>query len=354
MARRTSRARRSPPTRWLFRWPRGIFLRFLVVLIPLALFGLIVSIYAYTQLSQMITLGVEGKRWSLSSKVYAEPVSLYPGLPLRIDDLHVSLERLGYRPVQSVSARGEYRVNAPHVEIALHDFHYAYRLVRGRAIRVTFKGNTVREVRDLRRDQAISAVDLEPELVSEFFAPEREKRRLVTFAEIPKHLIYALIAVEDRRFYEHRGIDWIGILRALYRNLRAREVTEGGSTITQQLVKNFFLTPARSIWRKLAEMAMAVLVEARYSKAAILELYLNEIYLGQRGSISINGIGEAARLYFRKEAKALSIEDAALLVGLIRAPTPIRLHPGSPRRPQLHREPVQSGDASSAPGGVGL
>src|SRR5262249_4463285 len=157
-------------------------------------------------------------------------------------------------------------------------------------------------------------------LVSEFFSPERAKRRLVRLAEIPPHLTQALIAIEDRRFYTHRGVDWVATLRALYRNLRAGKVTEGGSTITQQLVKNFFLTPTRSIWRKLSEMAMAVLVERRYAKAAILELYLNEIYLGQRGSISIHGIGEAAHLYFRKEAQELTVEEAALLVGLIRAP----------------------------------
>ncbi|MBI3326580.1 MAG: transglycosylase domain-containing protein, partial [Nitrospinae bacterium] len=320
MARRTGRARRSLPDHRSFRWSRWSFIGLPVTLIPVVLFGLIAGIYAYVQLSRMITAGFEGKRWSLSSKVYAEPISLYPGLSLRMEDLRASLERLGYRPVESVTAKGQYRINAPHVDIALRDFHYPFRMVRGRAIRVTFRGSMVQEVRDLRGEQAIAAIDLDPELVSEFFAPAREKRRLVKLAEIPPHLLHALIAVEDRRFYQHRGIDWISMLRALYRNLRAREVTEGGSTITQQLVKNVLLTPTRSIWRKLAEMAMAVLVEARYSKAAILELYLNEIYLGQRGSISINGVGEAARLYFRKEVQALSVEEAALLVGLIRAP----------------------------------
>jgi penicillin-binding protein 1B len=288
--------------------------------IPVGLFGVVAVAYAYVQLSQMIAQGFEGRRWSLASKVYAEPEFLYPGLPLRLEDLQASLDRLGYRSVPAITNQGQYRLSASHIDVALRDVDYPYRRVAGRTIRVAFGRNAVREIRDLRGEQAIGAVELEPQLVSEFFTPEREKRRLVKLSEIPSHLMHAVIAIEDRRFYDHRGLDWIGILRALYRNVLAREVTEGGSTITQQLVKNFFLTPKRSIWRKLAEMTMAVMVEARYAKAAILELYLNEIYLGQRGSISINGVGEAARLYFRKEVREVTIEEAALLAGLIRAP----------------------------------
>jgi penicillin-binding protein 1B len=291
-----------------------------LLLIPMTLVALVAAVYVYVQFSQMIILGFEGKRWSLSSKVYAEPESLYPGLPLRLDDLQASLERLGYRSVQALTNPGQYRLRAPHIDIALRGFRYPYRREPARTVRLSFARNVVREIRDLRADRAISAVDLEPQLVSEFFSPEREKRRLVKIADIPPHLIQAVIAIEDRRFYAHRGIDWIGILRATYRNVRAGGVTEGGSTLTQQLVKNFFLTPKRSIWRKGAEMIMALMVEARYSKTVILELYLNEIYFGQRGSISINGVGEAARLYFRKDVKELTIAEAALLAGLIRAP----------------------------------
>lgn len=320
MAQRRRRRRRLPRRSRPIRWLPSRAVRLSVLLTPLALIGLVVSIYTYVQFSQMITLGFEGQRWSLSSKIYAEPESLYPGLPLRLDDLQASLERLGYRSVSAISGQGQYRLNAPHVEVALRDFQYPYRREPGRTVRVTFGRTTVREIRDLRRDRAIAAIDLEPQLVSEFFTPEREKRRLVKLAEIPPHLVHAAIAIEDRRFYSHRGLDWLGILRAFYRNLRAGGMVEGGSTITQQLVKNFFLTPTRSVWRKAAEMLMAVMVERRYSKAAILELYLNEIYLGQRGSISINGIGEAARLYFRKEVRDLTVAEAALLAGLIRAP----------------------------------
>jgi penicillin-binding protein 1B len=313
--RRRPGARRQSNRRW-----HRLAWRLPLLLIPLGLFTLVAATYVYVQFSQMITKGFEGKRWSLSSKVYAEPESLYPGLPLRPNDLRASLERLGYRPVQALTNQGQYRVHTGQIDVALRDFRYPYRHEPARNIRITFRRDSVRDIRDLRGDQPLSVVDLEPQLVSEFFTPEREKRQLVKIADIPPHLIQAVIAIEDRRFYAHRGVDWLGILRALYRNVRAGGVTEGGSTLTQQLVKNFFLTPKRSIWRKGAEMIMAVMVEARYSKAAILELYLNEIYLGQRGSISVNGVGEAARLYFRKHVQELTIAEAALMAGLIRAP----------------------------------
>jgi penicillin-binding protein 1B len=317
VAQRSRRApARGPKNRWRIRMVWHISL----LLIPLTLVILVAMVYAYVQFSQMIILGFEGRRWILPSKVYAEPESLYPGLPLRLDDLQASLERLGYRSVQEPTNPGQYRLKAPHIDIALREFRYPYRRQPARTIRISFARHMVRDIRDVRTDQAIGAVELEPQLVSEFFSAEREKRQLVKIADIPLHLIQAVIAIEDRRFYAHRGIDWIGILRATYRNVRAGGVTEGGSTLTQQLVKNFFLTPKRSIWRKGAEMIMAVMVEARYPKPVILELYLNEIYLGQRGSISINGVGEAARLYFRKDVKELTIAEAALLAGLIRAP----------------------------------
>jgi penicillin-binding protein 1B len=320
VARRSRPRQHTRARRRRRRWRNRILWLIPLLLTPLSLSALVVAAFVYVQFSQMIIRGFEGKRWSLASRVYAEPESLYPGLPLRLNDLQASLERLGYRQVPALTNPGQYRLDAPHLDIALREFRYPYRHEPARTIRVSFGGQAVRDIRNLRGEQRIAAIDLEPQLVSEFFTPEREKRQLVKIGDIPPHLIQAVIAIEDRRFYAHPGVDWIGIVRAIYRNVRVGSITEGGSTLTQQLVKNFFLTPTRSIWRKGAEMIMAVMVETRYSKAAILELYLNEIYLGQRGSISINGVGEAARLYFRKNVQELTLAEGALLAGLIRAP----------------------------------
>jgi len=163
-------------------------------------------------------------------------------------------------------------------------------------------------------------LELEPEEIMSFFGPEREKRQLVSLKHVPRHLIDAIIAIEDIRFYHHHGFDLEGILRALYTNLRHLALRQGGSTITQQLAKSYFLTPEKTLSRKLKELLMAITIEIMYTKDEILEIYLNEIYLGQKGSVSINGVGEASNFYFSKPVTDLSLAESALIAGLIRAP----------------------------------
>ena len=164
---------------------------------------------------------------------------------------------------------------------------------------------------------------LEPELITYLFTEEREKRRRVAFEELPDHLVKAVLAIEDRRFFSHPGLDPIRLVGAVIRNVRSDSaIPQGGSTITQQLCKNFFLTPERSYRRKAQEALLAFVLERRATKQEILELYLNEIYLGQSGSFSINGMGEAARTYFHKDVTNLTIPEAALLAGMIQSPNP--------------------------------
>src|SRR5262249_52880795 len=152
-------------------------------------------------------------------------------------------------------------------------------------------------------------------------------------AEAPKALVDAVLAVEDHRFFEHGALDPRGLARAVWVNLRSAKVAEGGSTLTQQLVKNRLLTPQRTVARKVREAGLASLVEGRYSKSQILEAYLNEVYLGQRGTLAIRGVGAASRAYFGKEVHQLDTAEAALLAGMVRAPntySPV-LNPGRAR-----------------------
>jgi penicillin-binding protein 1B len=161
----------------------------------------------------------------------------------------------------------------------------------------------------------------------------------VTYDQIPPHLIDAVLAIEDRRFFDHSGIDAIGIARALWENMRSGETLQGGSTITQQLAKNFFLTPERSLQRKINEALLALVIEDHQTKEEILELYLNEIYFGQRGAMSIHGIGEASRVFLRKEVQSINVQEAALLAGMIRAPN--YYNPGrNPKRAKQRRDVV--------------
>ncbi len=175
-------------------------------------------------------------------------------------------------------------------------------------------------IQELPSGRALRWIDLEPQPVASFYGENREERTILPLSAYPKTLIDAVLAAEDQRFYSHHGVDPLGIGRALFENVRSGEVVQGGSTITQQTVKNLYLTGERSLGRKLKEAVMALILDARYPKDRILEAYLNEVYLGQRGSAGICGFGEAARFYFGKEAGGLDLAESAMLAGIIRAP----------------------------------
>ena len=187
-------------------------------------------------------------------------------------------------------------------------------------MRIAITQGTIESILRTADGQAVPILELEPEEISLFFGSERERRQLVSIQEVPGHLIHAVLAAEDSRFYQHRGVDFRGILRALITNLRHGSIRQGGSTLTQQLAKNYFLTPARTLTRKLKEVLISLIIELKYEKEEILEIYLNEIYLGQKGTVAINGVGEASFFYFGKPVRELSRAEAATIAGLIKAP----------------------------------
>ena len=192
----------------------------------------------------------------------------------------------------------------------------------------------IEEILELPVGRTLGAVLIEPEQLGAYYGPDRAQRELISLEDLPLHLVDAIVAVEDQRFEVHPGIDVRRIGGALLANLRAGGIRQGGSTLTQQLVKNFFLTPERTLKRKAHEAVMALLVELRYDKREILETYLNEIYLGQRGSTAIHGVGEAALRFFGKPAQNLSLAESALLAALIQSPNGISPY----RNPKAARE----------------
>lgn len=294
--------------------------RRIVWILLLALIGLAAG-YLYS-LDREIVGHFEGKRWRLPSKIFSDSFSVYTGGPFQGSHIQDRLRRLGYQASkQGAPRQGEYRTGQGFAEIALRDFLYPTGPFEGFPVRIETEKGTVRRIWDLREPKKeIYAVDLEPELITGLFEQVWEERRLVKLADVPEHTVRAVIAVEDHRFYEHFGLDLPSIARALVANLGAGRIVQGGSTLTQQLVKNFYLTPARSLSRKAKEALMAILLEARYSKEQILEAYLNEVYFGQKGSQGIYGVGEAAEFYFGKALRKLTLSESALLAGLIRAP----------------------------------
>ena len=281
------------------------------------------GVWYVKRLEQTVTAKFEGRKWQFPSKIYSDSYLLYVGMNLRADDLMEKLRRLGYRESRDTPrAKGEYFFprKEGRLEIYLHDFVYPLEAFRGIPVRISWQGATVSKMENLEIGEELFSLELEPELVTGLYDRIWEERRLVHLSEVPPLLARAVLAVEDERFYSHRGIDPVGILRASWANLRSRAIVQGGSTLTQQLMKNFFLGDERTLHRKFKEALMALVAERKYSKEEILENYLNEIYLGQKGAQGIFGVREAAQFYFSKDLAELTVGETALVAGLIKAP----------------------------------
>ena len=280
------------------------------------------ALYLYcAQQASYIEKRFSGRRWSLPSKVYSASLMLYPGQEIGKETLVERLRRSGYYAVDfKPRKKGQMRLTDSTVEVFLRDLTIPSRTREGFPLVITFANGVIKDLSRPDDDADPGIVELEPEELMAFFGPEREQRKLINVKQAPPHLIEAVLAAEDTRFYDHHGVDPRGILRALWRNVMAGEVRQGGSTITQQVAKNYFLTPERTLKRKFVEMLMALTMEVMYDKDDILEIYLNEIYMGQKGSVSINGMGEAAQFYFGKSVEDLSLGECAALAGIIRAP----------------------------------
>jgi penicillin-binding protein 1B len=263
----------------------------------------------------------EGKRWALPARVYASPVELFAGDELSGERLQWLLEQLKYRNDPNLSSQGTYFRRGSEFTLKTRDFQFWDKLENSRSIRVRFDGGQISAVVDSETQKALALVRLDPVQIGTFYPALKEDRILIKLKQAPELLLKALFSVEDRDFYQHFGVSPRGILRAILANIRAGGIVQGGSTLTQQLVKNFFLSSERTLLRKLNELVMALILEARYSKDEILEAYLNEIYLGQDGARAIHGFGLASQYYFSRSLEELELHHIALLVSLVRGPS---------------------------------
>lgn len=248
--------------------------------------------------------------------LYAAPRLIQPGQKLSRQNLIGSLRRAGY--VDSGGSdvwSGSFRETDSGVEIRPHHANE----IRPSVVRITVDNND--KISELDSDGIpLDSFTLEPEVLSNDPLVKSGKRETLEFSEIPPALVHAILSIEDHRFFQHSGVDLFGIARALMRNAGDDRVGQGGSTITQQLVKNAYLSPERTLRRKYAEAMLAVALERRLSKRDIFALYCNEVYLGQRGAVAARGVKEAARIYFAKELKDLSLAEAATIAGMIQGP----------------------------------
>jgi penicillin-binding protein 1B len=253
------------------------------------------------------------------SRLYGAPSAVRLEEEVRLSDLTAELEMLGYRAFEGEALpSGRYRAGDGVLAVRLRRHMTPRGPVRGQLLLVRFRRG---EVTDLRLDgQPVERAELETPVLASYYDAEAREKWPVRVRELPEHVVQAVLAAEDAAFYWHAGVSPTGIARALLVNLRRGEVAQGGSTLTQQLVKNTFLTSERSLFRKIREAVIAFAVEAQHTKRNILQGYLNGIYLGGAGGIQYYGIGSAARAYFGKDATELSLEEAALIAGMIRSP----------------------------------
>ncbi|MCB1706524.1 MAG: penicillin-binding protein 1B [Halioglobus sp.] len=289
------------------------------ILLKLALVALVLGSLFVIYLDARITATFSDKMWDLPAKVYARPLELFAGAAISAADLAYELEVLGYRPVSSPGKRGEVSRNRDRFDLYTRGFDFPGEREPARRVLIEFSGDRVRSLSSDGR--TVDLMRLDPVQIGGIFPQHGEDRVLVQLADVPERFREGLLAVEDRDFYQHWGFSIMGIARAAFNNLRSGQVVAGGSTITQQLVKNYYLTSERTLVRKLTEVVMAVLLDLHYEKDQILESYINEVYLGQEGPRAVHGFALAAQHYFGKPLDQLNLQQQALLIGMIKGPS---------------------------------
>lgn len=281
----------------------------------LAVAATIAVLYLYTA----ITIRFEGRLWTFPSRIYGAPYVVRPGDAIGAEPLARRLDRAGYARVHGTPERpGQYRLLPSALDLIARPFPGATTAPLPTVIRLRFDGGTLLRIQSGSRN--LDRVELEPELLALVFGPQHEERQVLRYEDLPKGFIRAVLAAEDARFFSHAGVDPLAIGRAGLANVRKGKIVQGGSTITQQTVKNLYLGQERTWWRKLRELPMAFILDLRYSKERILEVYVNEVYLGQKGSVAICGAEAASRFFFGRSLQDLDIAEWALLAGLVRNP----------------------------------
>ena len=273
--------------------------------------------YYYVEYSRMIDARLSGQVFANTSRVYAAPRRLLVGQSLSQGELTASLERAGYQEKDVPGTPGRFSVVGGGVYIRPSSKSF---FGGSNSIRVEFSGKSILGIVSLRDNSQLSSAEIEPEPLTNLFDSLREKRRVVRMQDLPKALVDAVLSAEDKRFFEHPGLDPIRVLGAAWADLRQNKVRQGASTLDMQVARSLFFTTERTWRRKLAETLVALQLEQRFTKQQIFELYANEIYLGNRGSFAIRGFGEAAQAYFGKDVHDLNLAESAFLAGIIRAP----------------------------------
>jgi len=302
---------------------RSRFRRWRLFLVLLAAAALILAIGVsiwVVHLDTTVTRQFQGRHWSVPARVFAAPLELYVGAPISANDLEEELQRLHYHRGETAAGPGVYRRTGNAFDVLARRARFIDEVREPQLVSIHADGASITGMR--QGDGAdLPVFRLEPPVIGSVFPIHGEDRLVVAPADVPPLLRKGIKLIEDRRFDEHHGVDAFGVLRAIFANLRAGRVVQGGSTLTQQLVKNYFLSDEQTFGRKATEAVMALRLEAHYSKEEILVAYLNEVYLGQDGDRAIHGFGLGSEYYFAKPLGELEVGEMALLIGLVKGPS---------------------------------
>ncbi|WP_415860557.1 penicillin-binding protein 1B [Vibrio metschnikovii] len=305
-----------------------------------ALALLAVLLFAGLYLDSVVKQRFEGQLFDLPTVMYARVLTLQPGDSITLAEVRNELDILNYRKVSQPRLAGEYSSSATRIELIRRPFEFADGPEADRHVMLTFDQNGLQQIQSLEARQGqLGFFRLDPKMLGMLERNALEQRLFLRREQFPEVMVDALLATEDRYFYQHDGISPWSIARAMLANLKAGRTVQGGSTLTQQLAKNIFLSSDRTLWRKVREAYLALIIDYRYSKDRILEAYLNEVYLGQNGREAIHGFGLASRLYFGQPLQELRIDQLALLVGMVKGPSfyhPVRF----PERARERRDLV--------------
>lgn len=303
--------KKSGPIKKLIKW---------IIAIGIIAVAISTSIMVY-HLNHMVEKRFSGQLWKLPTVVYGRVLNLTPGAPIRYNDLLSELQVLGYQKVADPQTSGEYNSNGTSIDFVRRPFDFLDGMQPARHVVVTFDDDAIDSITDVDTGKQLGFLRVDPKMLGMLETKTEQQRVYVPLSQIPPFLIKALVNTEDRHFFEHDGIDIMSIGRAFLANLRAGHTVQGGSTLTQQLAKNMFLSNRRTLWRKVREAFIALIIDWRYSKDEILDAYMNQVYIGQAGAKAVYGFDLGAHFYFGRPLSELTQPQLAMLAGMVRGPS---------------------------------